>query len=297
MERKSFQNESRRQFIKRFPFLAVALPSFYAVNSSCQAQTTRTNTQQSNHKAYREEQIRFNDGEITLAGVLCLPVNGSAPFPTVVFFAGSSPAGRDGHTMFPPLWEEFARRGFASLAWDKPGIGDSTGNWKTRTLEDRAREGLAAIQFLKLRSDINPKKIGLWGISQGGLVMPIMFSTQKDIAFIISVSGPIFTDSRPDFSARPFLEKITCPVLAIFGELDTFVNTKESVEIYSEALKKAGNSDVTIKVFPEADHAIFPTKTGSVEEMMKSLQQPVKVFAPGYLETMGEWLEKRFAAK
>lgn len=320
-------------------------------------------------RSYREEVIHFSDGPDHLTGVLCLPY-GHAPFPVVAYVAGSGPAGRDGYGVLPPHWEAFARRGIASLAWDKPGVGESTGDWKSQTNQDRAREVVAAINFLKGRPEIDPRKIGLWGISQAGWILPIAYSmAPKDIAFIISVSGPVGTGAEQElyrvsrglpadgfsaadtekavaftkrrlalmkagapfeqvdelqreyekepwfaplgkldrgayeflkanafFSPRPLLEKITCPVLAIFGEKDTIVNARESSRVYAEALRKAGDRDVTIKFFPDADHVLFPSKTGGEKELDRSFQRPQKVFAPGYLETMAEWVQKRFVS-
>ena len=329
--------------------------------------TSQAQTIEEKSASYREKPVQFQHGETSLAGVLCLPTTGQGPFPVVVFVMGSGATTRDGYSTLPPLWEEFAQRGFASLAWDKPGVGESTGNWRTQTTKDRAQEGLAAIGFLKGRKEVDPKRIGLWGISQAGWVMPLMVSMSADIAFMISVSGPVgtgaeqevyrvehqlpadgrsaketaralaftklrfdlmrlnapyetyaraqtlvedegwleelgkfsaveydFIKSRTDFSARTYLEKVTCPVLAIFGQRDTIVNTAASIEGYPSALKKAGNQDVSVKVFPNADHCIFLTKTGGLQEMIQSFQKPDKPFADGYLSTMGDWLQERF---
>ena len=54
----------------------------------------------------------------------------------------------------------------------------------------RATEVLAAIEALKQRPEIDPKRIGLWGISQGGWVAPMAAVRSKDVAFLILVSSP-----------------------------------------------------------------------------------------------------------
>jgi hypothetical protein len=76
------------------------------------------------------------------------------------------------------------------------------------------------------------------------------------------------------FDPANYLTKIHVPVLAIFGDADTSVPVKESIKIYKQALKKAKNKDVTIKVFPNTDHGI------NVEG------KP----APGFYSTMIDWL-------
>lgn len=75
------------------------------------------------------------------------------------------------------------------------------------------------------------------------------------------------------------LERIICPVLAIFGERDSLVPVDASVRIVRDALGKACNDDVTIRAFPEADHRI---RAGDPNG-----------FADGYLETMVGWLRSR----
>lgn len=75
------------------------------------------------------------------------------------------------------------------------------------------------------------------------------------------------------------LERITCPVLAVFGEQDAFVPVAKSVRIFEEGLTKAGNPDVTIAVFTGADHRI---RAGDPPE-----------FADGYLDLMANWLRDR----
>jgi len=71
-----------------------------------------------------------------------------------------------------------------------------------------------------------------------------------------------------------YLSRIHVPVLAIFGEKDASVPVKISIEIYKTSLKNAGNKDLAIKVFPEANHIIH---VGN---------QP----AYGFYSTMVEWL-------
>lgn len=71
-----------------------------------------------------------------------------------------------------------------------------------------------------------------------------------------------------------YLTKVQCPVLAIFGEADKVVPVTKSVSLYERYLKKAGNMNVTIKVFPKANHQIHVDG------------EP----APGYYETLIEWL-------
>ncbi|MCJ7537915.1 MAG: hypothetical protein MUO57_20500, partial [Anaerolineales bacterium] len=60
----------------------------------------------------------------------------------------------------------------------------------SRLGEQRAQIVLDAIEVLKVRSDIDPENIGLWGISQAGYVMPRVLLQSEDVAFMIAVSCP-----------------------------------------------------------------------------------------------------------
>jgi len=135
-------------------------------------------------QALHQESIRFHSDGFTLAGTLYMP-NGAGPHPAVVLFHGSGPAGR---LDVPAQW--FARHGVAALTYDKRGVGESSGNWHDVPFMTLCDDGLAAIQLLKARPDIDKKRIGVWGLSQGGWLGPLAASRSNDIAFVIAVSGP-----------------------------------------------------------------------------------------------------------
>ena len=86
--------------------------------------------------------------------------------------------------------EWFAGEGIAALAYDKRGVGESTGNFKKVPFMVLSGDGLAGVALLRSRSDIDPKRIGAWGLSQGGWLGPLAASKSADIAWVIAVSGP-----------------------------------------------------------------------------------------------------------
>jgi uncharacterized protein len=49
---------------------------------------------------------------------------------------------------------------------------------------------LGGIDFLKSRPKIDPKRIGLIGHSEGGLIAPIVADRSSDVAFIVLMAGP-----------------------------------------------------------------------------------------------------------
>jgi hypothetical protein len=96
------------------------------------------------------------------------------------------------------LREHFARHGIASLCWDKPGVGASSGDWTRQSFRDRAQEALDAVEFLRGRREIDRKHIGLWGISQGGWICPLAAALSPDVAVVVLVSAPAGTIEDQD---------------------------------------------------------------------------------------------------
>ncbi len=316
---------------------------------------------------FKQEEVYFSNGEITLAGTLKIPLT-DGPHPAVILLHGSGPQLRD-HADLQFMADFFALNGIAVLAYDKRGTGASTSDAGETTLLDKAEDALAGLALLQKRDDINPGQIGLWGLSQGGWIAPTVAARSQDVAFIILVSGPAVGVVQQDldrieyelraggFSAEeisaalahqqlfseaaatgqgweklaasiqkarntrwapyvslpsqeafeqkgrrwgrfraydplPYLEKTTCPVLAIFGEKDTVVPPEKNVSLMAEAFKIGGNSDYTIKIFPEANHTMLFTQTGATQEI------PFRThFVPGYFETMLDWLLERVEAR
>jgi pimeloyl-ACP methyl ester carboxylesterase len=103
------------------------------------------------------------------------------------------------------------------------------------------------------------------------------------------------------YDPGPSWEKVRCPVLAVFGEKDTSCPVAPSVLVVRRGLAKAGNRDVTVKVFPRANHPITVSQTGGPKEARaRARARPAGTepeFAPGYLELMSGWLKDRFGPR
>ena len=134
---------------------------------------------------FTEREVTFTNGSVELHGTFMLPAT-QEPSPAVVFLHGSGPHPRAG---FRPYAEEFAKLGVASLFFDKRGSGESAGSWITSSLEDLAGDALAAVDLLKTEQQVDPRRIGYWGISQAGWVAPLAAARSRDIAFMVLVSG------------------------------------------------------------------------------------------------------------
>ncbi|MBR4826642.1 MAG: alpha/beta hydrolase [Bacteroidales bacterium] len=135
---------------------------------------------------YTTEEVTFSNGDITLAGTLCLPENQDVP--VVVMVSGSGKQDRDesllGHKPFAVLSDALARAGLPSLRYDDRECGGSTGVFAEATTADFATDAAAAVRYLRSRGF---SKVGVIGHSEGGT-----------IAFMLAgAENP--DDSTPDF--------------------------------------------------------------------------------------------------
>jgi pimeloyl-ACP methyl ester carboxylesterase len=78
---------------------------------------------------------------------------------------------------------------------------------------------------------------------------------------------------------------VRCPVLGLFGELDTSTPVRETVANMARGLSKAGCTDFTLKVFPRANHLLLEARTGGKREL-----PALRRFAPRVFDDMGDWL-------
>lgn len=145
---------------------------------------------------YAQEDVTYDNPAaqgVTLAGTLTLP-KGDGPFPAVILISGSGPQNRDeellGHKPFLVIADHFTRNGIAVLRFDDRGVGQSTGDFATATSADFATDVQAGVEYLKTRKEINARKIGLAGHSEGGLIAPMVAAKSVDVAFIVLMAGP-----------------------------------------------------------------------------------------------------------
>ena len=153
----------------------------------------------------RTEEVRFQNGDITLVGDLYLPTT-TGIHPAVVYIHGSGPQSRKDIWGYAGSAKRFATQGVATLVYDKRGVGDSTGNWQEADFFALAEDGLAGLGLLQSRDDIDSRQIGVLGGSQGGWLGPLMASRSDDVAFVISFSGPGVTPHEQNlYSFRNWL--------------------------------------------------------------------------------------------
>ena len=189
----------------------------------------------------RQEEVRFSSGDVHLSGTLVSPSTGER-HPAVILVHGSGPASRE---QILPYTRFLIRHGMAVLAYDKRGVGGSTGDWNTASFEDLAADVVAAFEYLKTRRDIDSGQIGLFGVSQAGWVMPIAAVRANDIAFMISVSGPgvpaaetTIDHARNEMIARGMKAETVEQVIGVMKTQYEFARTGRGWEDYAAAREK-----------------------------------------------------------
>jgi uncharacterized protein len=145
---------------------------------------------------YTEAEVSVPHGEVVLAGTLTVP-DGPGPHPALVMITGRGPHDREEtlgpHRPFLVLADALARAGVAVLRTDDRGVGGSTGSLAAATYDDLAGDALAGVALLAGRPEIDPRRIGLLGHSEGGYLAPLAAGRadgRAPVAFVITLAGP-----------------------------------------------------------------------------------------------------------
>jgi len=186
----------------------------------------------------KREDVHFDNGSIHLAGTLISPKIG-AKHPALILVHAS---GAEDREYLLPLAHFLVRHGIAVLGYDKRGVGDSTGDWKSASFDDLAGDVVAAFEFLKTRNDIDPKQIGMLGWSQAGWVMPLAAVRARDMAFLISISGAgipaadtTLDEARNEMTAGGMRPQAVEQVTALMKLQYRFAQTGNGWEEYASA--------------------------------------------------------------
>jgi len=144
---------------------------------------------------YTSVDVSFDNaaGTARLAGTLTVPP-GTGPFPAVVLIHGSGAINRDGdvfgHKTLLVLADHLSRHGIAVLRYDKRGVGKSTGTRKDATMLDLAADAESAVRFLRGRTEVDARRLGVVGHSEGGMIAPLLASRDPALAFVVMLAGP-----------------------------------------------------------------------------------------------------------
>jgi pimeloyl-ACP methyl ester carboxylesterase len=189
-----------------------------------------------------EEEVRFQSGDVSLAGTLLLPQT-PGRHPALVFTHGGGAAVREWFWGFGYL---MAARGFAVLAFDKRGAGQSSGDWRDARFEDLADDAAAAARFLQARTDIDTTRIGFWGLSQGAWMASLAAVRFGRAAFVMTLSGGGLTpaegellDSEWELKKAGFTDADIRDALAFQNAKNAFMRSGARWEDYASLRARA----------------------------------------------------------
>lgn len=139
----------------------------------------------------------------TLAGTLTIPKGASGRVPAIVTITGSGLEDRDeaippvkGYRPFREIADALGRSGVAVLRMDDRGFGESGGNPTDATTADLAADIRAGLAFLRTRPEIDGRRLGLVGHSEGGMIAPLVAVDEPSLQGIVLLAGPAYTGRR-----------------------------------------------------------------------------------------------------
>jgi uncharacterized protein len=226
---------------------------------------------------YRTETVRFANGPVRLVGTLYLPER-PGRYPGMIVLSGSAATPRSlnrGNAL------PFVRNGFAVLAYDRRGIGESKGDWNAanflsapRDMEPGAQDAAIALEFLRRHREVRPEAVGYMGISEGGWVAPRAAVLSGHAAYLLQIGASpanlseiiihqggkealaeATRDGFKDSAPLSSLQALNIPSLWLQAKDDTLVPTVPAVRLL-EVLKKEGKP-VEYRVIPNAWHGLF----------------------------------------
>jgi dienelactone hydrolase len=139
-------------------------------------------------KSYIVEKFIVKSKDVNLSAEIFKPKTKEL-HPALVLLHGSSMNLKNQYSFYADF---FANLGFEVLIFDKRGNGGSTGNYATSRYDDLVEDAVACLEVMKNRESVDKNKIGLWGYSQGAMLLPMVVTKTNIPAFLIAKSPEIF---------------------------------------------------------------------------------------------------------
>lgn len=265
---------------------------------------------------YSVEDVSFSNDGTTLHGTVLTPVDAPPAadgWPAVVLVAGAGARTRDSYL---DEAEAFAEAGIVALIYDKRTSGYSM---TQRSFPQLADDALAGLELLRVRDDVDPAFVGLWGHSEGAWVVQLAATRSEHVDFVIATGASALSPSRTqawsncqylmqagfaepmcgpvganltrllvaggmfpeaDYDPIPVAESLRVPTLVVLAEFDQSTVPVESAALFADAF--AANQFAEIVVIENADHNFFHSPDG--------FEHVDDRFAPGYLQTFTTWV-------
>ena len=202
----------------------------------------------------RREEIDFEGAR--LVGIFRIP-DGPGPHPTVLLIAGLDSTKEE----FREVERSFLDRGMATFALDGPGQGEV--EWTLAIRPDWEVVGETVIAHLQGMPEVDPARIGVWGVSLGGYYAARLAASELPVRATIALSGPYSFGAAWDnlnpltrraFEVRSYsadasqaqrraqdlslegrASRITAPLLVIMGQRDRLFAWTDAQRLVEES--------------------------------------------------------------
>ena len=237
---------------------------------------------------YTSEDLTYTNksGSQTFGATITIP-KGKGPFPAILLLTGSGPQNRDeeimDHKPFAVIADHLTRNGFLVLRVDDRGTGKTTGDASAATTRDFADDAIVSLNFLLNRKEVNKRKIGMIGHSEGGMIAQIIAAERSDINFVIMLAAPgeqitkLMSDQNEAILAKMGLQKdfVTAYLKLYNGITNVLVSNTDSLNDKVKAI-----TDEWIATTPSNIVALTTgirdekTKNNVINQFMGQLNNP-----------------------
>ena len=215
---------------------------------------------------------------------LFLPSADSGRGPCMIFFNGGDSIKE---LLYFVVRREFRRRGISVLIVDNPGAGEALRLRNQYSIPESEFTASACVDYLEGRSDVDPDRIGVMGLSMGGYHAPrsaafekrlkccVAWGIARDVGWFFSsvlkgeseTTGLAFqlawmfgkdtpqeaVEIAKKMTLKGVADKITCPFLIVHGENDRFSPARDAEITIEEAVNSQKRE---LKVFTPADGGV-----------------------------------------
>jgi uncharacterized protein len=223
---------------------------------------------------YQAVEVSYENkaGGVKLAGTLTLP-RGTGRFPAAILITGSGPEDRDetmlGHKPFWVIADYLTRRGIAVLRVDDRGVGGSTGDAMNATIEDQAGDVLAGIEYLRSRSDIDARRIGVIGHSEGAIIGLIAASRSASISFVVMLAGT----GVPGIQVLPLQEDMI--LRAAGADAATIARNRAAADMIVEAIESEPDNQAALaKIRSRLEEMKNPMPDAAIQAQIAMIRAP-----------------------
>jgi pimeloyl-ACP methyl ester carboxylesterase len=227
-----------------------------------------------------DETVRIQSAGFNIAATVTKPSAATRPLPAIVLIGGSGPTDRDGLVAGIPILGQMARHfsnaGFFVVRYDKRGVGQSGGRTEASTIADYSEDVRAIVRWLDKRKDVDKKRIGLVGHSEGAWVAMLAAARENKIDSIALIGGAATTGAELILAQQ--LHQLTSMKVA---DAERQAKIELQKKIQSAVVSGTGWDLVPPELRKTADTPWFQSFLSyDPARVMKDVRQPVLIVQP-----------------